>query len=142
MVEQISIIVECKLTIYILGFHILLKSPMPIPQEIAECLTAVGGVPGLEALLPDGESLVAASGVHHALSEPLRLRIVHALAVQPLCVCVIKEIVGIADSKLSYHLNQLKKAGLIEGEQQGSWIIYRLTPRGERCMATPYPPPE
>ena len=53
---------------------------------------------------------------------------------------MIKEIVGIADSKLSYHLNQLKKADLIEGEQQGSWIIYHLTPLGERCMAAPYPP--
>lgn len=113
---------------------------MPIPQEIADSLTAVGGVPGLDARLPDEESLVAASLVHHALSEPLRLKIAHALAVQPLCVCVIKEIVGIADSKLSYHLNQLKKAGLIEGEQQGSWIIYHLTPLGERCMAMGYPP--
>ena len=114
---------------------------MPIPQEVAESLAAVGGVSGLEARLPEAEVIVAASRVHHALSEPLRLRIVHALAVQPLCVCVIKEIAGIADSKLSYHLNQLKKADLIEGEQQGSWIIYRLTTRGERCVAAPYPPP-
>jgi len=113
---------------------------MPIPQEVAECLTAVGGVPGIEARLPAAEVLTAASRVHHALSEPLRLRIVLALAVQPLCVCVIKEIAGIADSKLSYHLNQLKKADLIEGEQQGSWIIYHLTPLGQRCTATPYPP--
>ena len=115
---------------------------MPIPREVEECLTAVGGVSGLEALMPDETNLVAASRVHHALSEPLRLRIVHALAVQPLCVCVIRELVGIADSKLSYHLNQLKRADLIAGEQQGSWIVYRLTPRGERCMAKPYPPSE
>jgi len=115
---------------------------MPIPQEVADSLEAIGGIPGLEARLPEEEAIVAASRVHHALSEPLRLRIVHALAVQPLCVCVIKEIAGIADSKLSYHLNQLKKADLIVGEQQGSWIVYRLTLRGERCMATPYPPSE
>ncbi|MEN6342272.1 MAG: metalloregulator ArsR/SmtB family transcription factor [Methanospirillum sp.] len=113
---------------------------MPIPREVEESLTAIGGVPGLETLLPDDRDLTEASRVHHALSEPLRLRIAYALAVQPLCVCVIKEIAGIADSKLSYHLNQLKKADLIVGEQQGSWIIYRLTPRGERCMAQPYPP--
>jgi DNA-binding transcriptional ArsR family regulator len=115
---------------------------MPIPQEVAESLAAVGGVPGLEARLPEAEAIVAASRVHHALSEPLRLRILHALSVQPLCVCVIKEIAEIADSKLSYHLNQLKKADLIEGEQQGSWIIYHLTPLGERCAAIGYPPQE
>ena len=112
---------------------------MPIPQEVAESLSAVGGVPGIEDRLPSAEALDAASGVHQALSEPLRLRILLALAIQPLCVCVIKEIAGIADSKLSYHLNQLKKAGLIEGNQQGSWIIYRLTPLGERCVASWYP---
>lgn len=114
---------------------------MPIPQEVSDSLEAVGGVPGLLGRLPEPSQIERASQIHHALSEPLRLRILHALAVQPLCVCVIKEIAGIADSKLSYHLNQLKKAELIEGEQQGSWIIYHLTPLGERCAAG-YPPPE
>jgi ArsR family transcriptional regulator len=114
---------------------------MPIPQEVADSLQTLGGVQGLVRRLPDAANLERAGRVHHALSEPLRLRILHALAVQPLCVCVIKEIAGIADSKLSYHLNQLKKAGLIEGEQQGSWIIYHLTPLGERCAAG-YPPLE
>lgn len=115
---------------------------MPIPLEVAESLSAVGGVPGLEALLPAEEHVVAASRIHHSLSDPIRLKIMHALAVQALCVCVIKEIAGIADSKLSYHLNQLKITGLIEGEQQGSWIIYHLTPLGERCMLNRYPPLE
>ncbi len=113
---------------------------MPIPQEVSDSLDAVGGVPGLLGRLPGLAEIERASRVHHALSEPLRLRILHALVVQPLCVCVIKEIAGIADSKLSYHLNQLKKAELIEGEQQGSWIIYHLTPLGERCATAGYPP--
>ncbi|MBN1195386.1 MAG: helix-turn-helix transcriptional regulator [Methanomicrobiaceae archaeon] len=52
------------------------------------------------------------------------------LRVQPLCVCVIKEVLHIADSKLSYHLSVLRKAGMITGEQQGSWIIYSLTGTG------------
>lgn len=115
---------------------------MPIPQEVSDSLETVGGVTGLIDRLPEPGALGRSSRVHHALSEPLRLRILHALAVQLLCVCVIKEIAGIADSKLSYHLNQLKKAGLIAGEQQGSWIIYHLTPLGERCAAADYPPPE
>jgi ArsR family transcriptional regulator len=40
---------------------------------------------------------------------------------------VIKAVVRMADSKLSYHLNILKKAGMIKGEQQGQWIIYHIT---------------
>jgi ArsR family transcriptional regulator len=62
--------------------------------------------------------------------NPLCLKILAMLAVQPLCVCVIKAVLGIADSKLSYHLSVLKKTGLITGEAQGNWIIYRLTADG------------
>jgi ArsR family transcriptional regulator len=70
------------------------------------------------------------STTFHALSDPVRITILHLLAVQPLCVCVIKECIGIADSKLSYHLTIMKKADLIEGKQEGNWIIYHLTDLG------------
>jgi len=60
------------------------------------------------------------------------MKILYLLTSQPLCVCVIREIIGISDSRLSYHLSALKKAGLIEGEQQGSWIIYRISERGKK----------
>lgn len=98
-----------------------------IPVEIASSLCACGGVEGLVKLLPSEEELARQSGLHHACADPIRLKILAMLAVQPLCVCVIKAVLGIADSKLSYHLGVLKKAGLIAGEQQGSWIIYSLT---------------
>jgi ArsR family transcriptional regulator len=39
--------------------------------------------------------------------------------------------VRIANSKLSYHLNILKEAGLIEGEYHGNWLIYSLTVTGK-----------
>jgi predicted transcriptional regulator len=39
---------------------------------------------------------------------------------------------GIADSKLSYHLAGLKKADLIEGDQHGNSIVNRLTDRGQK----------
>jgi ArsR family transcriptional regulator len=51
-----------------------------------------------------------------------------------LCVYVIKACIRIADSKLSYHLTILKKAGLIEGEPRGNWIIYRLTEKGKKFV--------
>ncbi len=72
------------------------------------------------------------SRTYNALSDPVRMTILHLLAVQPLCVCVIKECIGIADSKLSYHLTIMRKAELIEGEQKGNWIIYSLTDLGKK----------
>jgi ArsR family transcriptional regulator len=43
---------------------------------------------------------------------------------------VIRECIGISGSKLSYHLNILKENGLITADQQGNWIIYRITAKG------------
>lgn len=82
--------------------------------------------------MPRDEALERESSIHRALADPLRLKILAMLAIQPLCVCVIKAVLGIADSKLSYHLSVLKKTGLITGEAQGNWIIYSLTEMGRR----------
>lgn len=103
---------------------------MAIPREIREQLCACGGVDGLQQQIPSDEDLALLARSHHALSDPVRLKILYALQTQPLCVCVIKEIVSIADSRLSYHLNVLKTAGLIVGVQQGNWIIYSITDLG------------
>ena len=103
---------------------------MAIPREISEQLRACGGVDGLQQQIPSDEDLSVLSRCHNALSDPVRLKILYALRAQPLCVCVIKEIVSIADSRLSYHLNVLKTAGLIVGVQQGNWIIYSITDLG------------
>jgi ArsR family transcriptional regulator len=58
----------------------------------------------------------------------------YSLLSQCLCVCVIKEVVNIADSKLSYHLSILKEQEFIVGEQQGNWIIYSITDRGRSAL--------
>ncbi|HNQ30774.1 MAG TPA: metalloregulator ArsR/SmtB family transcription factor, partial [Methanolinea sp.] len=71
---------------------------------------------------------------YQACADPVRLKILSLLMVQPLCVCVIKAVVKIADSKLSYHLNILKKTGMIEGEQQGQYIIYQITDKARTFL--------
>ena len=103
---------------------------MALPEGIEESLCRCGGIAGLTGQLPGDDLLKRESALFRALADPLRLKILAMLAVQPLCVCVIKAVLGIADSKLSYHLSVLKKMGLIAGEAQGNWIIYRLTADG------------
>jgi DNA-binding transcriptional ArsR family regulator len=80
----------------------------------------------------DEERIEKCSRIYGALSDRLRLRILCILSVQPLCVCVIKEIVDIPDSKLSYHLSILKDAGLVESKRDGNWIMYNLTEMGKK----------
>ena len=103
---------------------------LPLPPDVEESLCRYGGIAGLTGQLPGDDLLKRESALFRALADPLRLKILAMLAVQPLCVCVIKAVLGIADSKLSYHLSVLKKTGLIAGEAQGNWIIYRLTADG------------
>jgi len=88
----------------------------------------------LIANIPEQDRIAAESRTYHVVSDPVRLTILYLLAQQPLCVCVIKEVIGIADSKLSYHLSNLVKAGLITGTRQGNWIIYQITGRGEQFV--------
>ncbi|MCK5642373.1 MAG: winged helix-turn-helix transcriptional regulator, partial [Gammaproteobacteria bacterium] len=52
----------------------------------------------------------------------------------PSCACMLKEVTGLPDSRLSYHLTNLKKAGLISGDKEKNWIIYSLTDRGEQIL--------
>lgn len=103
-----------------------------MPDEIQCELNEVGGVMGLCERLPSEKIIMKISATHNALSDPVRMTILYLLRIQPLCVCVIKACIGIADSKLSYHLTILKKADLIEGEQQKNWIIYRITDKGHK----------
>ena len=113
------------------------KEPMcriEIPGTIQCDLDEVGGVEGLNDRLPSKKSIEKISATHHALSDPVRITILYLLEIQPLCVCVIKECIGIAGSKLSYHLNIMKESGLIDSEQQGNWIIYRLTEKGKKYV--------
>jgi ArsR family transcriptional regulator len=105
-----------------------------LPDPIRQELDNQGGVEGLISRIPDASALQAVSRLHQALADPIRLTILYALLSQPLCVCVIKGIVNIAASKLSYHLSILKEQDFIIGEQQGNWIIYSITDRGRQAL--------
>ncbi|PSF33110.1 transcriptional regulator [Aphanothece hegewaldii CCALA 016] len=62
----------------------------------------------------------------HALSDPLRLRVLDLLRSQELCVCELCEKLEINQSKLSFHLKTLKEANLVRTRQEGRWIYYSL----------------
>jgi ArsR family transcriptional regulator len=63
-----------------------------------------------------------------ALADPLRLQVIEALGGGERCVCDLTADLGLAQSKLSFHLKVLKQAGLLTDRQEGRWIYYRLRP--------------
>jgi ArsR family transcriptional regulator, arsenate/arsenite/antimonite-responsive transcriptional repressor len=62
----------------------------------------------------------------HALSDPLRIRVIELLKQRELCVCDLCEVLEVSQSKLSFHLKTLKEAGLVNSRQEGRWIYYSL----------------
>jgi ArsR family transcriptional regulator len=105
-----------------------------LPEQIQKELDANGGLDALASRIPPKEDLEERSRMYQALSDPLRLSILYIIKDQPLCVCVINKFMRLSGSKLSYHLNGLKEAGLIAGEYDGNWIIYSITDRGHRLL--------
>ena len=69
-----------------------------------------------------------------AISHPTRLRILRALKVKELCVCVFVTLMRQKYSKLSYHLKLLKRAGLIDSQKNKNFLAYRLTNLGKRVI--------
>ena len=63
-----------------------------------------------------------------ALADPVRLQIIEALAAGERCVCELTTDLGLAQSRLSFHLKVLKDCGLLEDRQSGRWVYYRLRP--------------
>ena len=88
----------------------------------------------MKKVVPRRENLGPEADFFHALSDPIRLQILHALLVLDLCPCVLKELTDLSDSKLSYHLNILEKAGLIASSPRKKWRIYMLTENGRSLI--------
>ena len=61
-----------------------------------------------------------------SLGDPLRLQIIELLRSQELCVCELCDKLDVNQSKLSFHLKNLKEADLIRSRQQGRWMYYSL----------------
>ena len=65
--------------------------------------------------------------VFKALSHPIRLAIVEALAQGEACVCKLAEAVGAERSNVSRHLALMAKAGVLTSRKEGLMVYYSLT---------------
>lgn len=65
--------------------------------------------------------------VMKALSDPNRVKMIKLLQRRVLCVCEIKQALGLAQSTASKHLKILEEAGLIAYYKDGLWVNYQLT---------------
>ncbi|MBT2484732.1 MULTISPECIES: metalloregulator ArsR/SmtB family transcription factor [unclassified Microbacterium] len=67
-----------------------------------------------------------------ALSDPLRLRMLSAIASDPRgesCVCDLAELAEVSQPTVSHHLKVLKDVDVLVSERRGTWVWYRINPR-------------
>lgn len=69
------------------------------------------------------------------LADPTRLRLLLLLEQEELSVAELQEICGMGQSRISSHLAQLKRAGVVEDRRAGKNVYYGLTNKGEQNPA-------
>src|SRR5262245_22844395 len=67
-----------------------------------------------------------AAALFHALSDEIRIQVVTLLLDGERCVCELMDELGLAQSRLSWHLKTLSDAGIISGRREGRWVYYSL----------------
>lgn len=74
-----------------------------------------------------------------ALSDPLRLRMLSAIASDPRgesCVCDLAELAEVAQPTVSHHLKVLKDVDVLTSERRGTWVWYSINPNRRRAVTS------
>jgi len=87
--------------------------------------------PASDAAEPLGDALRAelvelTATLCHALNDPKRLLLLHALAVGPANVSALAGLVDASIANVSQHLAVLRERGLVDTERDGLNVIYSL----------------
>src|SRR5256886_11646894 len=69
------------------------------------------------------------------LADPTRLRLLLLLEEDELSVAELQKILGMGQSRISSHLAELKRAGVVEDRRSGKNVYYGLTAKQERNSA-------
>ena len=76
--------------------------------------------------LPDEQQLTTMTEIFKMLADPNRLRLLHALSREELCVCDLSALVEVSDSAVSHQLRLLRAARLVRSRRAGKMVYYRL----------------
>ena len=100
-----------------------------LPKEVSEAIAECGGLNHLLIVIKP-EEINAETTLHKILSDKTRLTILRAIRHCDMCPCVLKVLLKISDSRLSYHLNVLEEAGLLRSYKKKNWKVYSITEKG------------
>jgi DNA-binding transcriptional ArsR family regulator len=74
----------------------------------------------------DDRTIIDLAETFKVLAEPTRVRILHAIAEEELCVCDISAVVNATQSAISHQLRILRSARLVKARKEGKMVYYSL----------------
>ena len=84
---------------------------------------------------PDIPDVAGKALLFKALGEDVRLKVLHLVCDQEVCVCDLVSVLKMAQGTLSHHLAVLQQAGLVTSRKQGRWNYYQATDLAKRPLA-------
>lgn len=72
-------------------------------------------------------SLVGVGELLAALGHSVRLAILEAISIEPLCVCELSALLDMSSPAVMHHLKLLGRAGLVEARKEGKFAVYHAT---------------
>mgnify|MGYP000924410176 CR=1 FL=1 len=69
------------------------------------------------------------SAFFKAMADDTRLKVIHALSLDELCVCDVADVLGSSVQAASHHLRILRNTGLAKYRREGKKIFYSLSDR-------------
>lgn len=100
-------------------------------DQASDCLPV-----GLSAI--DSDAAEALAVILKAIADPLRLRMLSAIASDArgeACVCDLNTLADVSQPTVSHHLKVLKDAGLLGSERKGTWVWYSIVPERRSAVA-------
>jgi len=80
----------------------------------------------VKKVMPEEEKLYDLAELFKVFGDTTRIKILHALFEEEMCVCDIAALLGMNQSAISHQLRVLKQAGLVKFRKEGKVVYYSL----------------
>lgn len=67
------------------------------------------------------------SDIFKVLGDENRLRLIHLILQQELCVCDLETVLEMSQTNVSRHLAKLKQVGLVSSTKRAQWVYYQVS---------------
>lgn len=101
-------------------------SAPPTPDICEEHLVHADKVHQVAQSMPSERIFDDLADLFKILSHPTRLKVVHALDQEELCVCDLAALLGMTESAISHQLRLLRNMRLVKHRREGKLVYYAL----------------